>query len=200
MNDRDCTKNRRAATGSSIIEDFINTLDDDAREDFLDFAKLPSTTGVQIRLYLYELGFDVTVQTINRWKRLVIASNQHVDRIRAYAHRYQPLSFTESITAIAGITTDAATKFYEHIGDKPLAHRDIDAIAKITKEARACIQSMERENTPKSIKEMQMAFSLDYANRLEKIFEDDEVMIERVRTANKSVLMQIEAEYNSKEM
>ena len=53
-------------------------------------------------------------------------------------------------------------------------------------------------NSPQStasMKELELGFALSFADKIEGIFEKDEVMLERVKNACKSIMVEIEGQY-----
>ena len=45
------------------------------------------------------------------------------------------------------------------------------------------------------MKELELGFALSFADKIEGIFEKDEVMLERVKNACKSIMVEIEGQY-----
>lgn len=185
------------ATGSNKITTALHDWDEDDRQEAIEFAKHPGNGVTAVAVYLKSKGVHASFYTVDKWQKGLIEESDRIKRIRTIFHDYKGLAPHEINAFVAGVMSDALITAKEKLdkAQDTTMHRDIQALTSLAKEARSSAQAMAAVGSPTSMKELEMGFALSYSNRLESIFEADEVMLERVKNACKAIAIEIESQH-----
>lgn len=183
--------------GATKIDRESADWNDEDKQMLLEYAMHPRTTSVDLVMYLKERGIVVTPVTAHRWRANHRAESKEVAKMRLVFENYHDLQAYEVISYIAGITTELVTIFSEKLKNNQdgISSKDVAAFATIAKEARVAAMSIPDANSGQSMKELEGSLAVSFSDKLDKIFAEDSVMRERVKSACKAAMIDIEAQY-----
>lgn len=184
--------------GYSKIAVAIESWDEDDRQDAIEFATHPTSGCTAVQLYLNQRGIKASTDSVSRWQRSLTAESERVARIRAVAENYKCLKPSESLGLLVGVLTDMlVTLQLQMETSSSISHRDIQSLTALAKEARSSAIALGTPQSTSSMKELELGFALNFSDKLESIFEGDEVLLDRVKIACKSILTEIEGQYQN---
>lgn len=185
------------ARGTNKIVTLLHDFSDDDRQDAIDFAMHPANGVTAIANYLSNVGIKVSLCTVDRWHNSLMIESDRIKRVRSIFQDYRGLAPHEINAFVAGVMADAIITVKEQIdkSENGAVHRDIQALTSLAKEARSSALAMAAVGSPTSMKELEMGFALSYSNKLESIFEGDEITLERIKTACKAIAIEIESQH-----
>lgn len=191
------------ASGGKGINKIATALYDwseDDRQDAIEFAMHPANTLTSIVLYLHNKGIKVSLDTTNRWVKSLLDESDKIEAMRKSLQVYRGLGAIEINAFLAASMTEAILELKEKIKknpDAPVNHRDIQSLTSLAKEARSSALAMNTPHSNSSMKELELGHLLSFMGKLEGIFEGDEVILERVKNACKSIMVEVEGQYQS---
>lgn len=189
------------ATGSNKITTALHSWTEEDRNEAIEFGKHPANTVTTTSVYLKSRGITASFDTVDRWRKTLIEESDRIKRVRTIFHDYKGLAPHEIQAFIAGVMADTIISVKEKIdrsignAEDNVMHRDIQALTSLAKEARSSALAMAAVGSPTSMKELEMGFALSYSNKLESIFEGDEITIEKIKTACKAIAIEIESQH-----
>lgn len=183
--------------GVTKIDRETHDWDEDDKHALFDYAMHPRTTNIEIVTYLRERGVCVAPDTAWKWRNKQREETAEVKKMRMVFAAYKDIQAHEIVSYIAGITTELVVTFAEKLktADNSVTSKDIAAFATLAKEARVAAMSVESPNSPQSMKELEGSLAVSFSDKLDKIFAEDDVMRERVKSACKAAMIDIEAQY-----
>lgn len=186
------------AKGVNKIAVALHDWSEEDRQDAIDFAIHPSNGTSTIAVYLHHRGVKASLDTVHRWQKSLIVESQRINRIRQLIEDYKGLNPSEIIAFVAASMAEALVNFQEKISSNgSIGMREIQSLTSLAKEARSAA-GMLALNSPQStasMKELELGFALSFADKIEGVFEEDQVILERVRSACKAILVEIEGQY-----
>jgi hypothetical protein len=185
------------AKGLTRVDEQIADWSVDDREDLLEFARSPANGVTSIRLYLYERGVKASASTVHRWLGNVRFESDRITRMKTVFNDYKGLTSDEINAYIAATMAEIMVTLQIDIEREGLDIKKIQTLTGLAKEARSSAQAMNTVQSTTSTKELELGFALGFAGKLEAIFEDDEVMLERIRNACKAIMVEIEGQYQN---
>jgi hypothetical protein len=187
----------KAAAGSNKIELALADWSADDRQDAIDFALHPANGATAIMLYLNKRNIKASVDTVHRWQKSLIAESARVNRIRQVINDYKGLESSEIIAFVAGSMAEALIGIQEAVArsEENISYKDIQALTSLAKEARSSAIAMQTPHSSASAKELELGYVMSAFDKLEAIFIDDEIVLERIRLACKGILTEIEGSY-----
>jgi hypothetical protein len=179
------------------VATILHDWSDEDRQEAIDFAMHPGNGVTTIGVYLHSKGVKVSLDTVNRWVQSLIVQSDKVTRIRKAFDGYKGMKPDEINAFIAGVMAEALVDFREKVNNQAtgINHRDIQALASLAKEARSSAIAMNTHTSSASMKELELGHALNFSQRLEGIFEGDDVVLERIKSACKAILVEIEGQY-----
>jgi hypothetical protein len=188
--------------GTSKIETAMLDWSEDDRQDAIDFACHPGNGTTAISLYLKQRGITASLDTVFRWQKSLIKQSERIKRIREVANDFKGLHPNEVLSLTAGSISEALVSFLESLENakdtelyRQNIHKDIQAITALSKEARSSAIAMQTPHSSASAKELELGYVMSAFDKLEAIFIDDEIVLERIRLACKGILTEIEGSY-----
>ena len=186
------------AKGVNKIAVALHDWSEDDRQDAIDFAIHPGNGTSSIAVYLHHRGVKASLDTVNRWQKSLIVESQRINRIRQLIQDYKGLDPSEIIAFVAASMAEALVNFQEKISsNESIGSAEIQSLTSLAKEARSAA-GMLASNSPQSsasMKELELGFALSFTDKIEGIFEKDEMLLERVKNACKSIMIDIEGQY-----
>ena len=186
------------AKGVNKIAVALHDWSEDDRQDAIDFAIHPGNGTSSIAVYLHHRGVKASLDTVNRWQKSLIVESQRINRIRQLIQDYKGLDPSEIIAFVAASMAEALVNFQEKISsNESIGVSEIQSLTSLAKEARSAA-GMLASNSPQSsasMKELELGFALSFTDKIEGIFEKDEMLLERVKNACKSIMIDIEGQY-----
>jgi hypothetical protein len=183
---------------SNKIDTIIHDWDEGDRRDAIDFALHPGNGTTAIALYLSNRGVKASLNTIHRWQKSLINESERIARIRQIMSDFRGLEPIEILGFVAAAMAEALVNLQEKIAtNKSMDFRDVQALTSLAKEARAAASSLMSSQSTTSMKELELGFALNFADKLEEIFEGDEMVLNRVKLACRGILAEVEGQYQS---
>lgn len=186
------------AKGVNKIAVALHDWSEDDRQDAIDFAIHPGNGTSSIAVYLNHRGVKASLDTVHRWQRSLIVESQRINRIRQLIQDYKGLEPSEIIAFVAACMAEVLVNFQEKISsNESIGASEIQSLTSLAKEARSAagmLASYSPQSTA-SMKELELGFALSFADKIEGIFEKDEMLLERVKNACKSIMIEIEGQY-----
>lgn len=186
------------AKGLNKIDTIIHDWTEEDRQDAIDFALHPGNGTSTIAVYLHQKGVKASVNTVHRWQKSLIAESEKIARIRQVMSDYRGLTPMEILTFLAAAMAESFVSLQQKISsNEKIDLREIQALTSLAKETRSAASSLFAYQSTSSMKELELGHALDFSQRLESIFEDDEMILERVKNACKAILIETEGHYQS---
>lgn len=179
------------------VTTLMHSWSEDDKQDAIEFALHPGNGITSVTIYLHARGIKTSQDTVNRWVRSLLVQSDKVTRIRKAFDGYKGMRPDEINAFIAGVMAEALVDFRAKFDNsaESLNYRDIQALASLAKEARSSALAMNTPTSMASAKELELGHALSFADKLEGIFEGDEVLLERVKLACRSIMAEIEGQY-----
>lgn len=186
------------AKGLTIIDAQLYNWSEDDREDALEFAKNPINGITAITLYLQQKGIKASTGSVHRWLKQIRIESDRVVKMKAIFDDFRGVTPDEVNMYCAATMAFVMVSVQEDLEKtKSLDPRKIQILCNLAKEARSSALAMNTPHTTASMQELELGHALFYASRLEAIFEGDDIILERVKNANKSILSEIESSYSN---
>lgn len=183
------------AKGLSAIDAQLHNWSEEDRADAMEFAMNPINGVTAIMLYLHHRGIKGSVSSVHRWLGKIRLESDRVSKMRAVFDEFKGITPDEINAYVAATMAFIMVTLQKDIEEKGVDPRRIQALTSLAKEARSSAQAMNTPHSSASIKELELGFALSFTNKLEGIFEGDDVLLERVKNACKAVMVEIEAQY-----
>jgi hypothetical protein len=185
-----------SVVGSNKIDIELANWSEEDRQDAIDFALHPGNGATAILVYLNHRGIKASLNTAYRWQKSLIKESDKIAKIRQIIGEFRGLEPIEILSFVAAAMTEALVNFQEKIAaNGKIDLKDIQALTSLAKEARTSATSLISAQSTSSMKELELGFGLNFADKLESIFEGDEVTLERIKLACKGILTEIEGQY-----
>jgi hypothetical protein len=183
---------------SNKIDTIIHAWNEDDRQDAIDFALYPGNGATAILAYLNQRGVKASLNTVYRWQKSLIKESDKIARIRKIIGEFRGLEPIEILEFIAAAMAEALINVQDKIASNgSIDLKDIQALTSLAKEARSAASSLISTRSTISARELELGFGLNFADKLESIFEDDEIVLERIKLACKGILTEIEGQYQN---
>lgn len=184
------------ANGSNKIDIALYDWSQEDRQDAIDFALHPGNQATSILLYLRQRNVNVSISTAATWKKSLIKESKRVADIRSVLGDYKGLEPNEVLSFLLGSLAENLIALRGHIeASESIDIKQIQAITSLAKEARSAAAQLNTPQSTASIKELELGFVMGAFDKLQAIFEDDEIVLERIKLACKGVLSEIEGQY-----
>jgi hypothetical protein len=186
------------AKGLNKIDTIIHDWNEEDRQDAIDFALHPGNGTSTIAVYLHQRGIKVSVNTVHRWQKSLIAESEKINRIKQVMNDFRGLEPIEIMGFVAAAMAESLINFQDKIySSDSIDFKDIQGLTSLAKEARSAASSLMAAQSSNSMKDLELGFGMNFADKLAAIFEDDETTLERIRIACKGILTEIEGQYQS---
>lgn len=183
------------AKGLTTIDAQLYNWSADDREDALEFARNPINGVTAITLYLHQKGIKGSISSVHRWLKSIRLESDRVVKMKAIFDDFRGVTPDEVNMYCAATMAYVMIQVQTEMEGKAMDIRKIQALTSLAKEARSSAQAMNTPHTTASMKELELGHALSFTNRLESIFEGDDVILERLKNACKAILVEIEGQY-----
>ncbi len=186
------------AKGLNKIDTILYDWSEEDRQDAIEFASHPGNGTSSIALYLHQKGVRVSINTVHRWQRSLIAESERITRIKQTIGDFKGLEPTEIIGFVAALMAETLSIFQQKIElSEDVSLKDIQGLTSLAKEARSAASSLMTSQSTTTMKDLELGFAMNFADKLEAIFEDDEATLDRIRIACRGILTEIEGQYQN---
>jgi hypothetical protein len=186
----------RVAKGVNKIAVALHDWDEDDRQEAIDYALHPGNGTTSIMLFLRQRNIVASLTTVQTWKKSLIEQSERVSNIRAVIDDYKGLEPNEVLSFLLGTLAENLIALRGHIeGQEAVGLKEIQAITSLAKEARSAAAQLNVPQSTSSMKELELGFVMNAFDKLELIFEDDEIVLERIKLACKGILTEVEGQY-----
>ena len=188
----------RVAKGVNKIAVALHDWDEDDRQEAIDFALHPGNGTTAIMLYLRQRDIIASLTTVHAWKKTLTEESQRVNAIREVIDDYKGLEPNEVLSFLLGTLAETLITLRNTVeGQEDVGLKEIQAITSLAKEARSAAAQLNTPQSTASIKELELGFAMNFADKLQLIFADDEIVLERIKLACKGILTEIEVQYQN---
>lgn len=185
----------RIAKGVSTIAVQMHEWSEDDRNDAIEFATHPANGVTAVTIFLQSRGIKTSITSVHKWIKSLQAESKKIELMRTLFKDYQGITANEINAYLATVLVETVTKLNEKIEKDGLDNRNIQALTSLAKEARSSAIAMNTPYSNASMKELELGHLLSFTGKLETIFEGDEVILERVKNACKSIMIETEGQY-----
>lgn len=185
------------AKGYNKIDDLIHKWGEEDRQEVIDFALDPSNGVTSVMLYLQSKSIRVSISVVHKWIRTLKEESERTKLMRSVFDDYAGVTPNEVNAFLAAFMTQTMIDLKQIIEKDGLDARKIQSLTALAKEARSSAIAMNTPTSTASMKELELGHALSFAQRLEGIFEGDDVVLERVRSACKAIMVEIEGQYGN---
>lgn len=183
--------------GYNSIDTALRDWNESDRQDAIDFAMHPGNGATTIALYLSQRGVKVSIDTVYRWQKSLINESARINRIKQAIGDYQGLDTPGLLAFLAGSTAELLISLQQRIeaSEDNLTHKEIQSYVSLVKESRSAALAINTPQSTASMKELELGFMMNFADKLEAIFADDEIVLDRIKLACKGILAEVEGQY-----
>jgi hypothetical protein len=187
-----------ALNGTNRIAVAIHDWSEEERQEAIDFGLHPGNGPTSITLFLKQRDVHVSISTAANWKKSLVAESKRVSAIKSVLNDYRGLEPNEVLSFLLGTLAETLIALRGQIeGQESLDPKQIQSIASLAKEARSAAAQLNTPQSTASIKELELGFAMNFIDKLYLIFEDDEIVLERIKLACKGILTEIEGQYQN---
>lgn len=188
------------AKGLTSIDQQIHSWNPEDREDALEFARHPANGVTAVCLYLKSKNVKTSIGGVQRWLQNIRLESDRVTKMKAIFDDFRGVTPDEVNAYCAATMAYVMISLQQDIesnasASKGLDLRKVQALTSLAKEARSSALAMNTPHSAASMKELELGHALSFSERLEDIFENDEVILERVKSACKAIMVDIESGY-----
>lgn len=186
------------AAGTNKIATILHDWDESDRQEAIDFALHPGNGATAVLFYLKQRNVNVSIATAATWKKSLIKESERVKEIRSVLGDYKGLEPNEVLAFLLGSLAENLIALRGHIeASEGIDLKQIQAITSLAKEARSAATQLNTSQSTASTKELELGFVMAAFDKLEIVFDDDEIVLERIKLACKGILTEIEGQYQS---
>lgn len=165
------------------------------RQDAIDFALHPANSPTTVKLYLHNKDIRCSIGTVHNWQQGLRIKSERIERMRHVFDDYKGITADEINAYIAATMAEIMVSLHKNIEEGDLDLRKIQSLTSLAKEARSSALAMNSIHSSASAKELELGHCLSFVEKLEAVFEFDDVVLERVKNACKAILIEIEGQY-----
>lgn len=185
----------RIAKGTSMIDVQLYDWTEDDRDEAIEFATHPGNGVTSVTVFLNSRGIKASITTTHKWIQSLRKKSEKIEQMQSLFEQYQGVTANEINAYLATVMVETVTKLNAIIEKEGLDSRKIQSLTSLAKEARSSAIAMNTPTSTASMKELELGHALSFTQRLEGIFDGDDVVLERVRSACKGILIEIEGQY-----
>jgi hypothetical protein len=185
----------RIAKGTTLVGTQLHDWSEDDRNDAIEFALHPANGVTAVTLYLNSKGVKASITAVHKWLNSIREESRKVAAIRKVFDDYKGVTPNEINAYVAALMVETIVKLNEKIEQDGLDSRIIQSLTSLAKEARSSAVAMNTPQSTASMKELELGHALSFTQRLEGVFDGDDVILERVRSACKGIMIEIEGQY-----
>jgi hypothetical protein len=183
------------AKGLTGIDIQLHEWNEEDRLDAIEFAKNPAHGATAILLYLRSKNVKTSMGTVDRWLKGIRLESDRVTKMKAIFDDFRGVTPDEVNSYCAATMAFVMITLQKDIEEKGLDLRKIQTLTSLAKEARSSAMAMNTPHSSASMKELELGHALSFTQRLEDIFEGDDVILERIKSACKAIMVEIEGQY-----
>lgn len=185
----------RIAKGTTLVGTHLHDWSEEDRNDAIEFALHPANGVTAITVYLNSRGVKASITSVHKWLVTLREESAKVAAIRRVFNDYKGVTPNEINAYVAALMVETIVKLNDKIEKEGLDSRIIQSLTSLAKEARSSAVAMNTPTSSASMKELELGHALSFTQRLEGIFEGDDIILERVRSACKGIIIEIESYY-----
>lgn len=183
------------AKGLNVVDTKMYDWSEEDRDEAIQFALHPGNSPTTVHLYLNSKGIKCSIGTTHKWQQSLRNKSERIERMRHIFDDFKGITSDEINCYMAVSLAEIMVSLHKDIEEKGLDLRKIQSLTSLAKEARSSALAMNSIHSSASTKELELGYCLSFAEKLEAIFEFDDVVSERVKNACKALLIEIEGQY-----